>query len=135
MGEEMGGVGERGDVKAVASSLLHALRAPVSLRWTVELPDGSTAALSADVAAGATEWPPRSVMLQINVAGDTNSKFELKVPSRPTSDQLASVIQGGLDTSNYVAEADKVSELGDEPLGPPILEADSEHSLVQPQCV
>jgi len=77
-------------------------------------------------------------MLQINSADDTNRKFEIKVPSRLTSDQLALVISGGLNGSTHgcvVGDSEIACEIADLAAVSPIIAADPEHGVVQPQCV
>jgi len=84
-----------GNAAWAAATLVAALSVPIVVRWEVDLDNGGTASLSADITPGTTlEWPPSKLLLRVAGPSSETSKSvdELKMPSEMTVEQLAVVI-------------------------------------------
>jgi len=111
--------------QSLAEALLQALHASIELTWQVTVNE-VVVSLSAELSAD-TLWPPR--LASLRVAGQ--EEVSLNVPTNASNEQLADVIDAGLQVVGFPSEEETpAQERNLQPLG-----VDPEGQVCQPLCL
>jgi len=84
-----------------AAALLQALNSPVCLEWMVELGNGCTASISAEL-SHELPWPPDKVM--VRTQSSPTASASMLVKGTVTPEQLASVLDGGIAAAREIQQ-------------------------------